>query len=286
GDVRKALTALEAAAASAAAQGAAAIDLPMAEQAVDIAALRYDRAGDEHYDIVSAFIKSMRGSDVDAALHWLARMLAAGEDARFVARRLVIFASEDIGLADPTALVAATAAATAVAQVGLPEGRINLAQAVIHLAAAPKSNAVIAAIDAALADVRAGQGGRVPRHLRDAHYRGAKGLGHGAGYRYPHDDPRGVVTQRYAPDGLTDREYYRPSRHGAERAMAERLPRLRRIVRGTAEASQPIQGQPGGALDQPGGVGTPLGGAVSQPGGAGTPPHSDSATDGSKERHR
>jgi putative ATPase len=234
GDVRKALTALEAAASSASAAGSAEIDLATAERAVDVAALRYDRAGDEHYDVVSAFIKSMRGSDVDAALHYLARMLAAGEDARFVARRMVIFASEDVGMADPMALLVANAAAHAVEYVGLPEVQLNLAQAVIHLATAPKSNAVITAIGAAMADVRAGRGGGVPVHLRDAHYAGARGLGHGAGYRYPHDDPRGVVTQQYAPDGLTDAEYYHPSEHGAERSVADRLPRLRRIVRGDA----------------------------------------------------
>jgi putative ATPase len=231
GDVRKALTALEAAAASASASGDVEIDLATAERAVDVAALRYDRAGDEHYDVVSAFIKSMRGSDVDAALHYLARMLAAGEDARFVARRMVIFASEDVGMADPMALLVANAAAHAVEYVGLPEVQLNLAQAVIHLATAPKSNAVITALGAAMADVRAGRGGSVPVHLRDAHYSGARGLGHGAGYRYPHDDPRGVVTQQYAPDGLTETEYYRPSEHGAERSVADRLPRLRRIVR-------------------------------------------------------
>jgi putative ATPase len=235
GDVRKALTALEAAASAANAQSADVIDLATAEQAVDVAALRYDRDGDAHYDVVSAFIKSMRGSDVDAALHWLARMLVAGEDARFIARRMVIFASEDIGMADPTALTIATAAAHAVEYVGLPEVQLNLAQAVIHLATAPKSNAVVTAIGEAMADVRAGLGGSVPAHLRDAHYSGARGLGHGSGYRYPHDDPRGVVTQRYAPEGVAHREYYRPVGHGSERAVVDRLPRLRRIVRGTPE---------------------------------------------------
>jgi putative ATPase len=232
GDVRKALTALEAAAASATAAGGTEIDLATAERAVDVAALRYDRAGDAHYDVTSAFIKSLRGSDPDAALHYLARMLTAGEDARFIARRMVIFASEDVGMADPTALLVATAAAHAVEYVGLPEVQLNLAQAVIHLATAPKSNAVVTAIGEALADVRAGHGGEVPAHLRDAHYPGARGLGHGRGYRYPHDDPRGVLTQQYAPDGLTERDYYRPSEHGAERAVADRLPKLRRIVRG------------------------------------------------------
>jgi putative ATPase len=234
GDVRKALTALEAAASSALAQGAAQIDLGTAEKAVDVAAVRYDRDGDAHYDVISAFIKSMRGSDVDAALHWLARMLVAGEDPRFIARRLVIFASEDVGMADPTALQTATAAAAAVALIGLPEAQLNLAQAVVHLATAPKSNAVTTALSAAMADVRAGKAGPVPAHLRDAHYPGSRGLGHGIGYRYPHDDPRGVVTQQYPPDDVVGLDYYRPGQHGAERAVAERLPRLRRVVRGGA----------------------------------------------------
>jgi putative ATPase len=237
GDVRKALTALEAAAGSAAALGSTEIDLATAEQAVDVAAVRYDRDGDAHYDVTSAFIKSMRGSDVDAALHWLARMLVAGEDARFIARRMVIFASEDIGMADPSALSVATAAAHAVEYVGLPEAQLNLAQAVIHLATAPKSNSATRAIGAAISDVRAGRGGGVPRPLRDSHYQGSRGLGHGIGYRYPHDDPRGVVTQQYAPDDLAGTDYYQPSSHGAERDVAARLPVLRRIVRG-AEPDQ------------------------------------------------
>ncbi len=235
GDARKALTALEAAAASAQARGMDVVDLATAEGAIDTAALRYDRDGDSHYDIASALIKSMRGSDVDAALHWLARMLVAGEDPRFIARRLIIFASEDVGMADPTALQIAVAAAEAVERVGLPEGRINLAQAVIHLATAPKSNAVITAVDEAIADVRAGRTGPVPRHLRDAHYPGARGLGHGVGYRYPHDDSRGVVAQRYAPSEIDDRRYYRPTTHGVERMVGERWERLRRIVRATGK---------------------------------------------------
>jgi putative ATPase len=238
GDTRKALTALEAAASGAQALGMAEIDLPTAEKAVDVAALRYDRAGDAHYDVVSAFIKSMRGSDVDAALHWLARMLVAGEDARFIARRMVIFASEDVGMADPTALVVANAAAHAVEYVGLPEVQLNLAQAVIHLATAPKSNAVTTAIFTAIADVRAGAGGPVPKHLRDAHYQGSRGLGHGIGYAYPHDDARGVVAQQYPPDSVVGRDYYSPTSHGAERAVAERLGRLRRIVRGGGQADR------------------------------------------------
>jgi putative ATPase len=240
GDVRKALTALEAAAASAAARGQQEIDLSTAEQAVDVAAVRYDRDGDAHYDVVSAFIKSMRGSDVDASLHWLARMLVAGEDARFIARRMVIFASEDIGMADPTALTVATAAAHAVEYVGLPEVQLNLSQAVIHLASAPKSNSATTAIGKAIADVRAGRGGAVPKHLRDSHYSGSKGLGHGKGYRYPHDDPRGVVTQQYPPDELVGVDYYQPGELGAERPVAERLPKLRRVIRGAGSTPPPV----------------------------------------------
>jgi putative ATPase len=247
GDVRKALTALEAAAGSATAMGVTEIDLATAEKAVDVAAVRYDRDGDAHYDVTSAFIKSMRGSDPDAALHWLARMLVAGEDPRFIARRIVIFASEDIGMADPQALLVATAAAQAVQSVGLPEAQLNLAQAVVHLATAPKSNAVTTALGAALADVRAGRGGAVPPALRDSHYPGSRGLGHGKGYRYPHDDPKGVVRQQYVPDDLIGADYYQPTDHGAERAVAERLPRLRRIVRGPGAGSavvSPGKGSP------------------------------------------
>jgi putative ATPase len=238
GDVRKALTALEAAAGAARAQGVTEIDTAMAEKAVDVAAVRYDRDGDAHYDVTSAFIKSMRGSDVDAALHWLARMLVAGEDPRFIARRIVIFASEDVGMADPTALLVATAAAQAVQLIGLPEAQLNLAQAVVHLATAPKSNAVTRGIGAAVEDVRAGKGGPVPRHLRDAHYPGSKGLGHGVGYRYPHDDPHGVVAQQYAPDDVAGRVYYEPTTHGTERAVAERVPRLRRLIRGGTDEEE------------------------------------------------
>ncbi len=248
GDVRKALTALEAAAAGATALGRSDVDLAIAEAALDKAALRYDRDGDAHYDIVSAFIKSMRGSDVDAALHYLARMILAGEDPRFIARRMVIFASEDVGMADPLALTVATGAAHAVEYVGLPEARLNLAQAVIHLATAPKSNAVIVAIEEAMADVRAGRAGSVPRHLRDSHYPGSRGLGHGAGYAYPHDDPRGVVAQQYAPDDVAGQEYYRPSGHGAERALGERLAKLRTVVRSNGGPPQPARAgeAPGG----------------------------------------
>jgi putative ATPase len=232
GDARRALTALEAAAESAGSTGAAEITLATVESTVDKAAVRYDRAGDQHYDVISAFIKSIRGSDPDAALHYLARMIEAGEDPRFIARRLVVHASEDVGLADPTALPAATAAASAVALIGMPEARLALAQATVHLASAPKSNAIVVAIDAALADVRGGATGPVPAHLRDGHYAGAKKLGNAQGYRYPHDVPEGVVAQQYPPDELVGRDYYRPSGRGAERVLAERLPKLRRAVRG------------------------------------------------------
>jgi len=234
GDARRALTYLEAAAGGATTQGRTVIDLATLETAVDRAAVRYDRDGDQHYDVISAFIKSLRGSDVDASLHYLARMLEAGEDARFIARRLVILASEDIGLADSSALTTAVAAAQAVQLVGLPEAQLNLAHAVIALALAPKSNAVIVAIGEASSDVRAGLIGRVPPHLRDAHYGGAKKLGHGLTYAYAHDDPRGVVEQQYAPDPVRNRTYYRPTRHGAEAAYGERLDKVRRILRGTS----------------------------------------------------
>jgi putative ATPase len=233
GDGRRGLTYLEAAAQAAVARGADVIDVETAALAVDRAAVRYDRAGDQHYDVTSALIKSVRGSDVDAALHYLARMVEAGEDPRFLARRLLILASEDIGMADSSALVTANAAAQAVAMIGLPEAQIILAHAVIALALAPKSNAVIAAIGAATADVRAGASGPVPPHLRDAHYRGAKDLGHDQGYAYAHDDPRGVVAQQYAPDDVHGKHYYTPTRHGDEAAYADRLERLRGILAGT-----------------------------------------------------
>jgi putative ATPase len=165
-------------------------------------------------------------------------MLVAGEDPRFIARRIVIFASEDVGMADPQALLVATAAAQAVQNVGLPEAGLNLAHAVVHLATAPKSNSVTVALGEAMADVRAGRGGPVPPHLRDAHYPGSRGLGHGRGYRYPHDDPRGVVRQQYVPDDLVGTDYYRPTDHGAERAVGERVPRLRRIVRGLGHTTR------------------------------------------------
>jgi len=225
GDARRALTYLEAAALGLPPGGV--IDTAVLARAVDRMAVRYDRAGDQHYDVISAFIKSIRGSDVDAALHYLALMIEAGEDARYIARRLIVHASEDVGMADPTALGVAVAAAQAVEFVGLPEARINLAQAVIHLALAPKSNAVIRAIGAAADDVRSGRTGPVPAHLRDASYPGAARLGHGAGYLYPHDFPEGIVRQEYAPDAAAGRRYYEPSRHGAEARYAERAERIR-----------------------------------------------------------
>jgi putative ATPase len=228
GDARRALTYLEAAALGL--PRGAVIDLTALERAVDRAAVRYDRGGDQHYDVISAFIKSIRGSDADAALHYLARMIEAGEDPRFIARRLVVHASEDVGMADPSALQTAVAAAQAVELVGLPEARINLAQAVIHLSIAPKSNAVVRAINAAQADVQAGLAGPVPVHLRDSSYYGAKRLGHGRGYQYPHDYPEGVIPQVYAPDQVAGRTYYEPSRHGAEARYAERSERIKQIL--------------------------------------------------------
>lgn len=241
GDARRALTVLEAAA-GVAQDGVAAgaegevveITLAHVEQAVAHAAVRYDRAGDQHYDVASAFIKSMRGSDVDAALHYLARQLEAGEDPRFIARRIVIAASEDVGMADPTALQTAVAAMHAVAQIGMPEARIILAQAVVHNALAPKSNAAYAAVNAAIADVRAGRGGAVPAHLRGSGYAGASRLGHGEGYRYSHDEPAGVGAQQFLPDDLLagDADYYQPTGRGWEERLGPRWAELRRIIRG------------------------------------------------------
>lgn len=250
GDARKALTILEAAAGAALSGGGAddapddddaadaapdapvLLDLATMERAIDVAAVRYDRDGDQHYDVISAFIKSMRGSDVDAAIHYLARMIAAGEDPRFIARRIVISAAEDVGMADPSALQTATAAANAVALIGMPEARIILAEAVVHITTAPKSNAAYLAIDSALADVRAGKAGSVPAHLRDAHYSGAKTIGHGQGYKYAHDAPHAVAAQQYLPDELAGARYYRPSDRGFERAVTERMDKIRTILRG------------------------------------------------------
>lgn len=196
------------------------------------ALVRYDRQGDQHYDVISAFIKSIRGSDPDAALHYLARMIVAGEDPRFICRRIVIAAAEDIGMADPDALQIAVAAQTAVERIGMPEGRIPMAEAVVYLACAPKSNASYRALDAAIADVRAGRSGEVPMHLRDAHYPGAKELGHGKGYLYAHDAPYSIAAQRYLPEALDGAVYYRPTGNGRERTIGERLERIREILRG------------------------------------------------------
>ena len=226
GDARRALTTLEAASNSVGPGGT--VTAETVASASDRALLRYDRAGDEHYDVISAFIKSVRGSDVDASIHYLARMIEAGEDPRFIARRLVILAAEDIGVADPSCLTIAVAAADAVQLIGMPEGRIPLAEATIHLALAPKSNSVIVAIDAAIRDIRDGAFEPVPKHLRDAHYTGAQKLGHGKGYVYPHDVDGGVAAQSYR-DGDAPR-YYEPRGHGREQELTERLARIRAIL--------------------------------------------------------
>jgi putative ATPase len=218
GDGRQVLTSLEV---SCALAHPARVELEHAEAALGTSALRYGR--DDHYDVVSAFIKSMRGSDADAAVYWLARMLEAGEDARFIARRMVIFASEDVGMADPQSLLVAVAAAQAVEHVGLPEAQLNLSQAAVHLATAPKSNRAAVAIWDARAAVRDGLVGEVPAHLRDAHYQSASTIGHGVGYEYPHAHDHGWVDQQYLPDGLTDRRWYQPSRHGFEKEIDERM---------------------------------------------------------------
>jgi putative ATPase len=226
GDARRALTALEVAS-----EASARVSVETIEQSLDKAAVRYDRDGDQHYDVISAFIKSVRGSDVDAALHYLARMLVAGEDPRFIARRLMILASEDIGMADPTALQTAVAAAQTVQLIGMPEAQLTLAHATVHLATAPKSNAVTTALAAAMDDIKAGKAGLVPPHLRDGHYSGAAALGNAQGYQYSHDDPDGIVAQQYPPNELVGVDYYRPTGRGGEREIAGRLDRLRAIIR-------------------------------------------------------
>ncbi|WP_135454088.1 replication-associated recombination protein A [Mycobacterium sp. DL99] len=226
GDARRALTALEVAA-----EPGEQVTVEIIEQSLDKAAVRYDRDGDQHYDVVSAFIKSVRGSDVDAALHYLARMLVAGEDPRFVARRLMILASEDIGMADPTALQTAVAAAQTVQLIGMPEAQLTLAHATVHLATAPKSNAVTTALGAAMGDIRAGKAGLVPPQLRDGHYSGAQKLGNAVGYKYAHDHPDGVVPQQYPPDDLVGVDYYQPTGRGFERELVTRVDKLRAIIR-------------------------------------------------------
>jgi putative ATPase len=227
-DARKALTLLEALA-SAAGEGEE-ITAGLAEEAMDAALVAYDRTGDQHYDVVSAFIKSVRGSDVDAALHYLARMVVAGEDPRFIARRLVILASEDVGMADPQALVVAQAAADAVSFIGMPEGRIVLAEATAYLATAPKSNRAYLAIDKAIGDVKEGKAGPVPVHLRNAPTALADSLGHGRDYSYAHDEPHAVARQAYLPDGLGEARYYDPSDRGYEKEVSARLERLRDLL--------------------------------------------------------
>ena len=209
----------------------ATIGLADVEAAADVAAVRYDRAGDQHYDVISAFIKSMRGSDPDATLHYLARMVVAGEDPRYIARRITIHAAEDVGLADPTVLATAVAAQQAVALIGMPEAQLVLAEAALAVATAPKSNAVSTGIGAAVKDVRAGRGGSVPAHLRDAHYAGAGSLGHGQGYLYPHDFPHAVVAQEYLPEDLAGTEYYTPTANGFEDRLTQRLASVRTILR-------------------------------------------------------
>ncbi|MFM8894373.1 MAG: replication-associated recombination protein A [Actinomycetales bacterium] len=246
GDARRALTALEAASSGALTRGLGEqIGVEQVQAAIQRVAVAYDRDGDQHYDVISAFIKSVRGSDPDAAVHYLARMLHAGEDPRFVARRLMILASEDIGMADPQVLQTATAAAQAVAMVGMPEAQIILAHATIHAALAPKSNAVVAAMTQATSDIDKGRVGSVPASLRDPHYPGAAHLGHGTGYVYPHDLPQGVAAQQYLPDVLLGTRYYRPGQHGAEAGWAQVAQRLEHLrASGT------------GATDTPGAAGT------------------------------
>ena len=237
GDARRALTVLEAAAGNAKTiakdlSGQVVITRESIESALDHALVRYDRDGDQHYDIISAFIKSVRGSDADAAIHWLARMIEGGEEPRFIARRLMILAAEDIGLADPHALPLAAATFETVQQIGMPEGRIPLAEATIYLALAPKSNAAYSAINSALEDVRNGMQPRVPKPLRSSNYAGARSRGNGVGYAYPHDAETAVVQQEYAPSKVLNREYYKPKKVGFERELGERWSKLKAIIRG------------------------------------------------------
>lgn len=235
GDARKVLTAVEAVAGVARAAGTSVISADHIAVALDRALVRYDQAGDQHYDVISAFIKSVRGSDADAALHYLARMIEAGEDPRFIARRLMILAAEDIGLADPTALTLAVSVAHAVGLIGMPEGRIPLAEATVYLALAPKSHATYVGINEAQRDIREGRIGEVPPHLRDSHYPGAESLGHGEKYRYPHDDPAGILPQAYAPEPVAGKQYYRASGRGLERELQERSRHIRDILRGVED---------------------------------------------------
>lgn len=228
GDARKALTLLEASAASATSRDAEVIEIDDVSAAAATALVRWDQ--DQHYDVASAFIKAMRGSDPDAAVHYLARMLEAGEDPRFVARRVMICAAEDVGLADPSVLQTTVAAAQAVAMIGMPEARIVLSEAVLAVATAPKSNSAVVAIDRAQKDVHAGKAGPVPMHLRDAHYSGAKKLGHGKGYVYSHNEPNAIAAgQTYLPENLLDAQYYVPSGRGGEAQIARRMRAIQEI---------------------------------------------------------
>ncbi len=229
GDARIALNGLELAVLTTAPQadGTRVIDLATVVESIQRPAINYDKTGDQHYDIISAFIKSIRGSDPDATIHWLAKMLEAGEDPLFIARRLIVHAAEDIGLADSQALVVATAAFQAVHMIGLPEGRLPLAQAALYLATAPKSNSVLLAIDQAMADIRTKESGAVPTHLRDSHYGGAKSLNHGTGYLYPHHFPGHYVEQQYMPEQLIGTSYYKPSTQGKEKQIGELLKNLK-----------------------------------------------------------
>ena len=228
-DARKSLTLLEAAAGVASDDGSGEISIASVEAAANQALVRWSR--DQHYDVASAFIKSMRGSDVDASLHYLARMIEAGEDPRFIARRIMIAASEEIGMAAPEVLTTCVSVAQGVALIGMPEARLLLAQAVVAVATAPKSNATYLAIDRAIADVRAGRGGAVPEHLRDAHYAGAKTLGHGDGYLYAHDQPHHVAAQQYLPDDLEGARYYEPTDNGHEAMLTKRLGVIRNLLK-------------------------------------------------------
>jgi putative ATPase len=236
GDARRALTVLEAAATVCLGSNDSEAPARLTEEnvsgALDRALVRYDKDGDQHYDVISAFIKSVRGSDADAAIHYLARMIEAGEDPRFIARRLIILAAEDVGLADPAALPLAVAAAEAVAMIGMPEGRIPLAEATLYLAMAPKSNSAYNAINSAIEDVRNGLFGEVPKPLRSSNHAGAKGAGAGVGYLYPHDDPKSVVPQRYLDDKTLNRTYFTPKDIGVERDLVDRWSKLKAIIRG------------------------------------------------------
>ena len=228
-DARKSLTLLEAAAGVASDDGSGEITVASVEAAANQALVRWSK--DQHYDVASAFIKSMRGSDVDAALHYLARMIEAGEDPRFIARRIMIAASEEVGMAAPEVLTTCVSVAQGVALIGMPEARLLLAEAVVAVATAPKSNATYLAIDRAIADVRAGRGGAVPEHLRDAHYAGAKSLGHGSGYLYAHDQPHHVAAQQYLPDDLEGTRYYEPTENGHEAMLTKRLGVIRNLLK-------------------------------------------------------